>query len=349
MKQRKAKNNSPVVFIGLSGGIDSAVAAGILSMKHCVVGVFLKLFKNHSFKPAEKIARKLNIPFLVMDFQKEFQKNVIDYFLEEFSNGRTPNPCVMCNKKIKFGLFLKKSLEMGADFIATGHYVRKLQISNSKFPVFKLYKAKDKKKDQSYFLWTLTQAQLKKILFPLGDYTKKQVYELAKKWNLPYRKESVDICFLKGDHREFLKKHLKLNPGPIIHTSGKIIGTHKGLFLYTIGQRKEIGVSGGPFYVVGFDFKNNALIVTGDFYDKNLYKKELIAKNVNWILKKNLKFPLKCCARIRYQHKEEPAEILKLKNKYKVIFKKAQRAITPGQSVVFYKNNQLLGGGIIER
>ena len=346
---RPSNFSNKIVFVGLSGGIDSAVSAGILSMNYYTVGVFLKLFKNHSFEPAEKVARKLGIPFLVMDFQKEFKKNVIDYFLEEFSEGKTPNPCVMCNKKIKFNLFLKKSLEMGADFIATGHYVRKLQISNSGFSVFKLYRAKDKEKDQSYFLWTLTQARLKKVLFPLGNYTKKQVYELAGKWGLPCGEESVDICFLKGDHREFLKRHLKLKPGVITHISGRIIGRHNGLPLYTIGQRKEIGVSGGPFYVVGFDFKNNTLIVTDDFYDKNLYKKELIAKNVNWISKKKLEFPLKCSAKIRYQHKAESAEIVKSKNRYRVIFKKAQRAVTPGQSVVFYKNNELLGGGIIEK
>jgi len=338
----------PKVIVAMSGGVDSSVAAALLKKQGFdVIGCFMKLWPEKYFslnaqKRVKKITKKLNIPFLVFDFSKEFKKKVVDYFLREYQRGRTPNPCVKCNQKIKFGIFLKKTLALGADYIATGHYAR---IKNAKLLV-----AKDKEKDQSYFLYNLRQSHLKKILFPIGNYTKSKVKKLAKDFEIAdlVRPESRDICFLKGKHQDFFKKYLKLKPGPILNTSGKRIGHHQGLPLYTVGQRKEIKVPGAlPYYVLKLDFKNNTLIVTDN--EKDLYKKELIAEKVNWVSGKAPKLPLKIKAKIRYLHPANSATITKkLKPKtYQLIFGRPQRAITPGQSVVFYRGKVVLGGGII--
>jgi tRNA-specific 2-thiouridylase len=251
-------------------------------------------------------------------------------------------------------LILEKALSLSADFVATGHYARKIQNSkfkiqneNLKCKIFKLLRAKDKDKDQSYFLWMLNQKQLRRILFPIGDYTRKEVENLAKKFKLPVlkAKKSVEICFIEKTVNDFLKKYLKEKPGKIVDTQGKILGEHRGLWFYTIGQRKGIGFSQGPWWVVDKDLKKNLLIVTKN--EKDLYKKELICQNVNWISGKEPKLPLKVKSKIRYRQELADATIY-LKNKiYKVVFKKPQRAITPGQSVVFYKGEELLGGGII--
>jgi tRNA-specific 2-thiouridylase len=231
---------------------------------------------------------------------------------------------------------------LGVDFIATGHYAR---IKN-----LKLLIAKDKEKDQSYFLYNLSQKQLKKILFPTGNYTKSKVKKLAKNFEIAdlVRPESRDICFLKGRHQDFLKKYLKLKPGLTLNTFGKKIGQHQGLPLYTIGQRKEIEVAGAlPYYVLKLDFQNNTLIVTDN--EKDLYKKELVAEKVNWVSGKKPKLPLKIKAKIRYLHPASSAIIYpKIQNtNYKLLFNWPQRAITPGQSVVFYRGQEVIGGGII--
>jgi tRNA-specific 2-thiouridylase len=374
----------PKVFVALSGGVDSAVTAAILKEKgYQVSGVFMDLIpKKKEFskarenfqkakKSAEKISKVLKIPFSVLDLSKEFEIQVIDSFLNEFQKGRTPNPCIVCNQKIRFNIFLKKMREKGADFIATGHYVRLWRkIRNPKSEIrnyqFKLFRAKDKEKDQSYFLYNLKQNQIKHLLFPLGNLTKKEVRKLAQKNNLPVQDqpESQEICFVADKNiSSFLSQRLKNKPGNIITASGEKIGEHHGLIFYTIGQRKEIGIGGtGPYYVVEKNFKNNNLIVSSDPNDPLLYKKELIAKKVNWIFGKEPKLPLKIQAKIRYRQKTAAAVLtqnselktqnrnLKLKNEkqYKVVFKNPQRAITSGQSVVFYKKNkELLGGGII--
>jgi len=345
----------------MSGGMDSSVAAALLKKEGFeVIGAFMRLANLPRFdeakERAKKIAKILKIPFYVFNLEKEFKKKIIDYFLKEYKAGNTPNPCVLCNKEIKFGLILEKALSLGANFVATGHYARKIQ--NPKSKIQKLLVAKDKKKDQSYFLWMLNQDQLKRILFPIGNYTKEEVRNFAKKFKLPVlkAKKSVEICFIGKTVNDFLRKYLKEKPGKILDTQGKVLGEHRGLWFYTIGQRKGIGLSGGPWWVVDKDLKKNLLIVTKN--EKDLLKKELFCKDVNWISGKEQKLPLEAKAKIRYKTDFAKVTIYStfahlrkfanIKNKiYKVIFEKPQRAITPGQSVVFYKGEEVLGGGII--
>lgn len=341
----------------MSGGIDSSVAACLLKKAGFdVIGIFMKFWSEADLKgswnrccspEAEKRARQvakiLNLPFYVFNFEKEFKKGIVDYFLKEHKTGRTPNPCVVCNKKIKFGLLLEKAMTLEADYVATGHYALKREIKN-----YKLLKAKDKNKDQSYFLWMLNQNQLKHILFPIGEYTKDKVRKLAKKFKLPVLNipESMEICFIKSTINDFLERHLKSKPGKITNPKGAIIGKHQGLHFYTIGQRRGVKLTGGPYYVLDKNQKKNLLIVTKN--QKDLYKKELVVKNVNWISGKVPKLPLKIRAKIRYRHKASKATIYYLKsNIYHLIFDKPQRAITPGQSTVFFRGQEVLGGGII--
>jgi len=355
-------NINKKVMVAMSGGLDSSVAAVLLKKANFdLVGVFMRFWmdpEKNSLEAeirARKVAEILNIPFYVFNFEKEFKKKIVNYFLDGYRKGITPNPCVICNKEIKFGLLLKKALTLGVDYLATGHYVRLFPFSN--FPSYnvkwKILKSKDKIKDQSYFLWMLNQKQLKYILFPIGNYLKAQVRKLAQKFNLPVLDipESMEICFIKKTLNDFLSCYLKTKPGPILTTEGKKIGQHRGLPFYTIGQRKGIELSAGPFYVVDKDLNHNILIVTSFLNDKSLYQKSLIAENVNWISGKEPKLPFKIKAQIRYGHKASFATIIKKTKdkKIELVFAKPQRAITPGQSVVFYKGEELLGGGIIRK
>ena len=342
MNKLKSKKR---VICAMSGGVDSSVAAALLKRAGFdVIGVFMKLDKLKSpknEKRAKLVAKKLNISFYVQDFRKEFKERVIKPFIKECKKGKTPNPCIVCNKEIKFKLLFKQLSRFKADFIATGHYAR---IRDNR-----LLKGMDRNKDQSYFLWRLTSKLLNKILFPIGGYTKREVKQLAGTFNLSVKDsaESQEICFIKSTVNDFLKECLKEKPGGIIDTKGKVIGKHQGLWFYTIGQRKGIKLAGGPFYVMDKNLDKNFLVVTKN--EKDLYKKELVAKNVNWILDKAPKLPLKAKAKIRYRHEASLVTIEgKSKTKScKLIFNKPQRAITLGQSVVFYKGQEVLGGGII--
>ncbi len=362
--------NKLKIAVAMSGGVDSAVAAKILKDQgHDVVGIFLHFWHEHpldkggrgdyenkccsaeALLDARRVADKIGIPLYTLNFAGIFKKQVVDNFLDEYKKGKTPNPCVRCNKSVKLGFLIKQAKKLGFDYVASGHYA--LKSGN------KLYKAKDKNKDQSYFLYTFSPAELAHLLFPLGNYTKPQVRGLAKKFKLPVAEkgESQEICFIpEKSHNEFLRRHLKLKPGKIKLLTSQppfergmrgVIGTHQGLPLYTIGQRKGIEIGGtGPYYAAKMDYKKNVLYVINSCDDKLLYQDKLTAKNVNW-LSSEPKMPLKCQAVIRYRHKPVKCLVIKNKNKYQVKFDRAQRAITPGQSVVFYKKDRMLGGGII--
>ena len=342
----------------MSGGLDSSVAAALLREQGFdVSGVFMRFWKDSkggenskstfdSEKRARMTAGKLGIPFSVVNFEKEFKNRVVDYFLREHKENRTPNPCVVCNKTIKFGLLLEKALELKADYLATGHYAR-LKKKNNKFL---LLKAKDKTKDQSYFLWKLSQEQLKHLLFPVGDYTKDKVREMAKDLGLPavQSPESMEICFIEGAVNEFLKKHLNPRPGQIVEkNTGKVLGEHQGLPFYTIGQRKMIGLSGGPYYVFKKNPEENSLIVTKNI--KDLLKKEARVIDVNWVSGKSPDFPFKAKGKIRYNHPGAQVQVFKEREGIRAVFSQPQKAVTPGQSLVFYKRDRVLGGGIIDR
>ncbi len=329
----------------MSGGVDSSVAAYLLKKEgNDVKGIFLRLADVPDFEEsqeaAEKIADSLGIPFSVLDLRKEFEEEIIDCFLREIKRGVTPNPCIICNKKIKFGLLLDKVLEE-SDYLATGHYVQLKKEDD-----YKLFKGKDKTRDQSYFLWKLNQDQLKHLLFPVGGYEKREVQEIAKKVGIEEikRPESREICFVQGKLKEFLKRSLGLEKGKIVDKKGNVLGEHGGLYLYTIGQRKGIDIGGlsSPFYVLDKDLRENNLIVTQD--EEDLFKKKIQLEDINWISGKELELPMKIEAKIRYRHDSCPA---KLKKGYLLEFDSPQRAITPGQSAVIYKGEELLGGGII--
>ncbi|MFZ4632331.1 MAG: tRNA 2-thiouridine(34) synthase MnmA [Patescibacteria group bacterium] len=351
------------VLVAMSGGVDSSVAAQLLKNQgYDVAGVFLHFWKDESagakaenrccslesLLDAKSVAARIGIPLYTFNFSEPFKKAVVDNFLSEYDAGRTPNPCVVCNKKIKIGLLLKHARALGYDYVATGHYLNIKKVGRE----YQLFKAKDKNKDQTYFLYTFGQDELSHLLFPLGGYIKPQVRKLAAEFKLVVagKAESQDICFLSGDHNNFLKKYLKLKPGDIkILETGEKIGDHLGLPLYTIGQRRGLVGGTGPYYVAKFDYKKNTLLVVKEWNQDILYQPALIAKNVNWLSDKEPKKVFQCEAVIRYGHKAVKCSVsLKNKTDYLVEFKDKQRAVTPGQSVVFYNKKQVLGGGIID-
>jgi tRNA-specific 2-thiouridylase len=341
------------VIVAMSGGVDSSVAAVLLKEQgYQVEGIFMRLGiagDDESEKNARAVTKKLGIKFRVVNLSREFKKKIINYFISEYEKGRTPNPCVECNKEIKFGILMDKVLKNKTDFIATGHYARLQNDSVS----YKLLKAVDKNKDQSYFLYNLNQKKLKRCLFPLGDYTKDEVRKIARKYKFEIhnQKESQEICFIQDKYYgDFLKRYLKLKTGNIVDENNNILGKHKGLPLYTIGQRRDIGIGGtGPYYVIGMNRRKNQLVVSNDKNNKKLFSKKIIIKKVNWISGDIPKLPLKIKAKSRYRMDERSAIVDKIKNKYIIKFSKPQRAIMLGQSVVFYKRNEVLGGGIIEK
>lgn len=341
----------PRVAIAMSGGVDSSTVARILRDKgYDCVGVFMRLGIERGCcdeAAARRVCNKLGIKFYPLDVRARFKKEVKDYFLKSYEKGVTPNPCVACNKFIKFGELLKKAESLGCDHLATGHYIKIKKVGKA----FKLYKAKDSSKDQSYFLYNLTQKDLSRVLFPLGDSIKETLKKRAVKDDLPYLKEeSQDICFLAGEHNEFLKKNIKLRKGPIATMDGEVVGQHQGLPLYTVGQRKGVELGGkGPYYVVRGDLATNTLYVTNRPDDEALFSDRLQAVKVNWLSGSEPKFPLKCSAVIRYRHKMVDCTVREGgKGVLDVSFSQPQRAVTPGQSVVFYKKDELLGGGIIK-
>ncbi len=350
------------IVVAMSGGVDSSVAAALLVKQgYEVVGITMCFSCNpRAIEDARRVARKLGIKHYVVNLQKQLEELVINSFCSEYLSGRTPNPCIKCNQFIKFGELLKKAISLDAKFLATGHYSRVAKISSSKsLPVpqagkiqkYILKKAKDSFKDQSYFLYRLNQNQLKHAFFPLGDYTKIQVREIAREFKLSVAEKagSQEICFLPdNDYRSFLESRagFKSNPGLVIDTSGKVLGKHKGIAYYTIGQREGLGIAWKyPLYITGINAKDNYIIVGAK---EDALSREFIVKDVVFAVRQTKK-RVAARVKIRYNHKEARAVLEIDKKRVKVIFKEPQFAITPGQSAVFYNKDLVLGGGIIEK
>ena len=338
------------VFVGMSGGVDSSVTAALLKDQgYDVTGVYMKNWTRdipgfecpwkEDYQDAKSVAVGLGIDLLIFDFEKDYKHKVVDYMIDEYKAGRTPNPDVMCNQEIKFKLFLETALENGADMIATGHY--------AKTKDGKLLTANNKVKDQTYFLYRVTEGALKKTLFPIGDFSSKdEVRALAKKFGLPTadKKDSQGICFVgKVGIKEFLSQYVKTRPGPIINQNDEEIGEHDGAIFYTIGQRHGLRVGGGlPYYVSSKDMKTNTVYVTTDLSDKDLWSKAINLTDLHWINDApaaEKKFQV----RLRYRG---PLVGCKLKGN-KLVLDEEQRAISAGQSAVLYDGDRCLGGGII--
>jgi len=356
----------PFIVIGISGGVDSAVVASILKNKNChIEAVFMKNWQEiegsncnseYDLEDAKKVCDFLKIKLHIVDFTVKYKEKVFQYFLHEYAIGNTPNPDILCNKEIKFNIFLDYAKNfLGANFIATGHYVRK-RLENNKYTLLKGF---DKKKDQSYFLHLLNQEQLAFSIFPIGNLTKTIVRKIAKEIKLPNynKKDSMGICFIgKRNFRLFLSTYFLKRPGNIVTLDNNIIGKHLGLMFYTIGQRKGIGIGGNknykeiPWYVVDKDIKNNLLFVTQDKEHPRLMARKLFCSNIHWI-SQNIpsKFPFFCFAKIRHQQIDQECIINTVENntKFEITFSRPQWAITPGQSIVFYSGNICLGGAII--
>ncbi len=342
------------MYVGMSGGVDSSVAAALLKQQgYNVVGVFMKNWSQDlpglpcpwkdDYTDAKRVAVQLGIEFKMYDFEKDYRHKVVDYMLEGFKAGLTPNPDIMCNQEIKFKLFLDTAIQDGADMVATGHY--------AKTQGGRLFMAKDDNKDQTYFLYRVPSKSLLKTLFPIGDYTKPQIRQLAKKFKLATanKKDSMGICFVgKVGIKDFLKQFINEKPGPIIDQNGHEIGQHDGAIFYTIGQRRGLEVGGGlPYYVTGKDMQNNEVYVTTDLQDEKLWSTEIKLSLIHWIRQ-----PLKqevLSVRIRHRSKLIPVELLnKLSNsEYSAKLSDQVRALSPGQSAVFYSNGECLGGGIV--
>lgn len=347
------------VVVAMSGGVDSSVAAALLKKQgYEVIGITMRFdpiepfTKKTSFcglqgiEDARRVAKKIGIKHYVLNMHKPLFNYVIKDFCTEYALGRTPNPCIRCNQYIKFGMLLKKAISLEAQYLATGHYARVVKTKKG----YLLKKARDLSKDQSYFLYRLSQNQLKRIIFPLGNYTKANVRNLAKQFGFAVadKKGSQEICFLAGrDYREFLKHRLhRLKPGPIVDIHGEILGRHKGIAFYTIGQREGLGIAKGyPLYINKIDYRNNQIIVGAK---KDALKREFMVKEPNFILRQ-IKKKVVLSVRIRYNHKEARAQIFPIRNRIQVKFANPQFAITAGQSAVFYDNATVIGGGIIDK
>lgn len=350
----------------MSGGVDSSVAAYLLKEQgYDVIGVTMQIWQDEeqaaqeenggccglsAVDDARRVAAALEIPYYVMNFKKEFKENVIDYFVEEYQNGRTPNPCIACNRYVKWESLLQRSLSIGAEYIATGHYARVVQLENGRYT---LRRSATLAKDQTYALYNLTQEQLKRTLMPVGKYTKDEVRAIAEKINLRIanKPDSQDICFVPdGDYAKFIEKYTgkKTPEGDFVDKEGNYIGRHKGIIHYTIGQRRGLGIpAASRLYVCEISPKTNT-VVLGDNAD--LFSSELEADSVNLISVDNLSEPKRVTAKIRYRHKEQPATAWQTPDGIlHVKFDEPQRAITKGQAVVMYDGDEVVGGGVINK
>ncbi len=357
---------SKKVMLGMSGGVDSSVAAAILLRQgYEVIGVTLQIWQDmdeeakkseggccslSAVDDARRVANKLGIPYYVLNFKDIFNKTVIEYFMEEYFKGRTPNPCIACNRHVKWQAMLDKAVAMGIDYIATGHYAKVVKDSASGRYILK--KSVTDRKDQTYALYNLTQEQLSRTLMPVGDYSKEQIREIAKEIGLSVatKPDSQEICFISdNDYGRFLSENSssKIIPGKFVDTNGKVLGTHKGIVHYTVGQRKGLGIAfGKPMFVVALDAENNRVIL-GE--DSEVFADTLTASDLNFISMEGPYDGMRVSAKIRYSAKESPATIWLMGEKQvRVVFDTPQRAITPGQSVVFYDGDVVVGGGTID-
>lgn len=342
------------VYVGLSGGVDSSVTAALLLQQgYDVTGVYMKNWSQdlpgfecpwkEDYQDAKRVAVKLGIPFKMYDFEIQYRDKVVQYMIDEYQAGRTPNPDIMCNQEVKFKLFLETALEDGADMIATGHYSR---VEDGALKV-----AKNTEKDQSYFLYRVTEDALTKSLMPIGDFTTKaEVRELARKFNLPTagKKDSQGICFVgKVGIKEFLQQFVKTTPGIIIDQAGREVGEHDGAIFYTIGQRHGLNIGGGlPYYVVGKDMAKNQVFVTTDLNDDRLWRENLTLTDLHWI-NGEPDLSQKYQVRMRYRAPLVKCSLKQVDGAVEVILDEQVRAITPGQSAVIYDGDLVLGGGIV--
>lgn len=363
------KDNSKTrVVVGMSGGVDSSVTALLLKEQgYDVVGVFMKNWDDtdengvctatEDYKDVAKVANQIGIPYYSVNFEKEYWDRVFEYFLAEYRLGRTPNPDVMCNKEIKFKAFLDYALQLGADYVATGHYA---QVTRDEDGTTHMLRGVDNNKDQTYFLSQLSQEQLSKTLFPLGGMEKPEVRAIAEKANLATakKKDSTGVCFIgEKNFKEFLGRYLPAQPGKMVTLDGEVKGDHAGLMYYTIGQRQGLGIGGGqgeasePWFVVGKELETNTLLVGQGFHHEHLYATSLEATDVHFTTNTPHATEFSCTAKFRYRQQDTGVRVILNDDQTKatVIFDEPVRAITPGQAVVFYQGDECLGGGLIDK
>ncbi len=347
------------VVVGMSGGVDSSVTALLLKQQgYDVVGIFMKNWDDtdetgfctatEDFDDVVRVCNQLDIPYYAVNFEKQYWDKVFTYFLDEYKAGRTPNPDVMCNKEIKFKAFLEHALSLGADYVATGHYAQIRRIGDR----VEMLRGVDDNKDQTYFLNQLSEEVLEKVMFPLGHLPKSEVRRIATENGLATatKKDSTGICFIgERNFKEFLSEYLPAQPGKIMTLSGEVKGEHDGLMYYTIGQRQGLGIGGpgGPWFVVGKNLQENVLYVGADYHNDALYSDGLLATDLNWINEAPVE-AFHCTAKFRYRQKDSGVTVYpNTDGTVKVVFDDSERAITPGQAVVFYQNEVCLGGGTI--
>ncbi|MGX7149301.1 tRNA 2-thiouridine(34) synthase MnmA [Enterococcus ureasiticus] len=360
-------NSKTRVVVGMSGGVDSSVTALLLKEQgYDVVGIFMKNWDDtdengvctatEDYKDVAKVADQIGIPYYSVNFEKEYWDRVFEYFLSEYRLGRTPNPDVMCNKEIKFKAFLDYAMQLGADYVATGHYA---QVERKEDGSVRMLRGVDNNKDQTYFLSQLSQAQLAKTMFPLGGMEKSEVRAIAERADLATakKKDSTGICFIgEKNFKQFLSNYLPANKGDMVTLDGEIKGQHDGLMYYTIGQRQGLGIGGGkgsqePWFVVGKDLATNTLYVGQGFYHERLYATHLDASEIHFTVDTKMPKEFECTAKFRYRQQDVPVKVILTGDgtTAKVIFSEPIRAITPGQAVVFYDGMECLGGGLIDR
>ncbi|BDG46360.1 MULTISPECIES: tRNA 2-thiouridine(34) synthase MnmA [Parageobacillus] len=357
----KAPKDTRVV-VGMSGGVDSSVAALLLKQQgYDVIGIFMKNWDDtdengvctatEDYEDVVRVCNQIGIPYYAVNFEKQYWDKVFTYFLDEYKAGRTPNPDVMCNKEIKFKAFLEHALSIGADYVATGHYAR-VEYRDGEY---KMLRGVDQNKDQTYFLNQLGQEQLSKVMFPIGHLEKAQVRQIAKDAGLATatKKDSTGICFIgERDFKKFLSSYLPAQPGIMQTLDGEVKGKHDGVMYYTIGQRHGLGIGGNgePWFVVGKNVKENILYVAQGFNNEYLYSTSLIATNVNWVSDRKPPKSFRCTAKFRYRQPDTGVTVHVIdEEKVEVVFDEPVRAVTPGQAVVFYNGEECLGGGTIDK